>query len=200
MGAEIHIRLESDKYDNKELAPFLGRDFYYEITRKAIWEDKESFLSKTEFDLLEAPYYEEFEDDSVKVINPADLIVVLEKVKKHLKENKDSLPFEVKIDFERMEKQGLTSDLIVNGSRCWIRGDSLYHDVSDKVEIVNYPMEPNKVDLLVDILEELEIDGRKYFLKKISRFEKFAETIDKVTEFCQLAENNNEKIYWLYSH
>jgi len=58
MGAEIHISLESDKYDNKELAPFLGRDFHYEITRVAIWENKEPFLSKAEIDLLEVPYYE----------------------------------------------------------------------------------------------------------------------------------------------
>tara|TARA_R110000868_G_scaffold306510_2_gene567740 strand:- start:656 stop:1258 length:603 start_codon:yes stop_codon:yes gene_type:complete len=200
MGAEIHISLESDKYDEKELAPFLGRDFQYEITRGAIWENREPFLSKTEVELLEAPYYEEYEDESVRLTNPTDLIIVLEKIKKFLEENKNTLPFEIDIDYERMEKEGITHDLIINGSRCWIKGDSHYHNVSEKVEIVNYPMEPNEIDYWIDYAEDIEIEGNKYFLKKESRFEKFADTIDKVIEFCKIANEKNEKIYWLYSH
>lgn len=200
MGAEIHISLESDKYDDKELAPFLGHDFQYEITRGAIWENRKPFLSKDELELLEAPYYEEFEDDSVRLINPSKLIIVLDKVKKYLRENEDTLPFEIHIDHERMEKEGITKDLIVNNSRCWIRGDSLYHEVSEKVQIVNYPMEPTDVYLWIDYGNEIEINGKKYYLKKTSRFEKFVESLDKVIEFCKTAENKNEKIYWLYSH
>jgi len=200
MGAEIHISLESDKYDDKERAPFLGRDFHYEITRGAIWEDRELFLSKNEIDILEAPYYEEFEDESVSLTNPSDLISVHEKVKKYLKENKDTLPFEIHIDFERMEKEGITPDLIIKGSRCWIKGDSLYHNVSEKIEIVNYPMEPIEIDFWIDYAEEIEIDGKMYFLKKETQFEKFADTIDKVIEFCEIANEKDEEIYWLYSH
>ena len=200
MGAEIHISLESDKYDDKELAPFLGRDFHYEITRGAIWENREPFLSKDELEILEAPYYEEFEDESVRLINPTELLIVLEKVKKYLEENEDTLPFEIHIDHERMEKEGIKDDLIVNGCRCWIKGDSLYHKVSERIEIVNYPMEPTDIDLWIEYAEEIEIEGNKYFLKKTSRFEKFADTIDKVIEFCKIANEKDEKIYWLYSH
>lgn len=38
MGVEIHISLESDKYGEKYLDPFLGRDFQYEITVGTILE------------------------------------------------------------------------------------------------------------------------------------------------------------------
>ncbi|MFT2010824.1 hypothetical protein ACMA1I_19270 [Pontibacter sp. 13R65] len=200
MGAEIHISLESDKYDDKELAPFLGRDFYFEITRGAIWEGREPFLNELEVKLLKAPYYEEFEDESVKLVNPVKLRIVLEKVKRYLDNNRDSLAFEIDIDFERMKKEGLITDLIINESRCWIKGDSFYYNVTDKVEIVNYPMEPAEISIWINYSEEIIINNKKYFLEKTTRFEKFAAIIDKVIDFCKNAEKNNERVYWLYSH
>lgn len=200
MGAQIHIRLESDKYDDKELAPFLGRDFYWEITRGYIWENEEPFLSEEEINLLEAPFYEDFEDNSVKQINPKDLIVVIEKVKKYLKENKDLLPFEIDLDFERMDKEKLETDIVINESKCWIKGESIYNSISDKIRIVNYPTEKNEVNIWVIISDEIEIEGRKYYLKKTSMYEKHAGKLDQVLEFCQLAEERNEKVYWLYEH
>ena len=200
MGAEIHICLESDKYNERELAPFLGRDFQSEITRGTIWRNKKPFLNDEEIKILEAPYYEEFEDESVRLTNPDELIIVLKKVKEYLKKNKDILPFEIGIDFDKMKKLGLNQELIVSGSRCWIKGDSLYYDVSETFQIVNYPKEPNEINLTIEYSEEVDINNKKFFLKKESRFEKFADTIDQVIEFCQMAYENNEKIYWLFSH
>lgn len=200
MGAQIHIRLESDKYDDKELAPFLGRDFYWEITRGYIWENENPFLNEDEIDLLEAPFYEDFEDNSVKRINPNDLKIIIEKVKKYLKENKDLLPFEIDLDFERMDKEKLETDIIINESKCWIKGESLYNSISDKVRIVNYPTEKNEVDIWITISDKIEIEGRKYYLKKILMYEKHVEKLDQVLQFCRLAEKRKEKIYWLYDH
>ncbi|UTW66137.1 hypothetical protein KFE94_16010 [bacterium SCSIO 12643] len=200
MGAEIHISLESDKYDDQELAPFLGRSFHYEITRGAIWENRAPFLSKAEIELLEAPYYDGIEYESVQLISPNDLKAVLEKVKNYLYAYRDTLPFEIDIDHERMENAGLSSYLTVNGSKCWIKGDSLYHHVSEKVQISNYPMEPTSIDVWIDYADEVVIDGNKYYLKKTSRFEKFADTLDQVIAFCEMANKKNEKIYWLYNH
>ncbi|WP_375562096.1 hypothetical protein ACE193_05985 [Bernardetia sp. OM2101] len=199
MGAQINIRLESDKYDDKKLAPFLGRDFYWEITR-GYRENQEPFLSEEEINLLEAPFYEDFEDNSVKQINPNDLKVVIEKVKKYLEENKDLLPFEIDLDFERMDKEDIETDIIINESKCWIKGQSLYHSISDKVRIINYPTEKNEVDIWVTISDEIKIEGRKYYLKKTSMYEKHFKKLDQVLQFCRLAEDRNEKIYWLYEH
>lgn len=200
MGAQIDIRLESDKYDEAELAPFLGRYFHGEITEGDIWDDKEPFLTKAEAALLKAPFYEEFSDASVRLIDPQDLKAVLIKVKQYLRDHQDALPFEIEVDEERMEQAGLESDLRVNGSRCWMKGDSLYYDVSDKVNIVNHLHEPQPVDIWVDIKDKVEIDGQAYFLKRITRYEIFADIIDKVVAFCELAISRNERIYWLYSH
>jgi hypothetical protein len=199
MGAEIHIRTVSDKYDDKEIAPFLGRDFHREIVEGRIWENKKPFLNAEESKLLHAPYYEEL-DDSISPIHPLELSKVLTKVKNYLKANEDSLPYEIDIDDERMAKEGLSYDLIIKQSRCWIQGDSLYYNVSSKVKIVSYPLEPNKVELWVDIAERVEIDGKRYHLKKISRYDKFSELLDEVIEFCRYAASRNEKIYWLYSY
>lgn len=196
MGTEIHISLENDKYDDQELAPFLGRDFYYEITQGAIWENKKPFLSNVEIELLAAKYVE----DSLKPINPTDLKNVLKKVQKYLKDHINVLPFEIEIDLNRMEKEGLESDLRVQGSRCWIKGDSLYYEVSQKFEIISYPREPNEINLWIDYAEEIWVDGKKYYFKKISRFEKYARTIAQVIAFCRIAEDKDEKIYWCYSH
>ncbi len=200
MGAEIHILLKSDVNDEKELAPFLGRDFHSEVTRGRVWDGKEPFLTEAEIELLEAPYYEDIEDERVKPIDPKDLINVLGKVKKYLKDKKDELPFEIEVDIDKMEKENLSSDLIVNGSKCWMKGDSLYYHVFDKVQIVTYPLEPNEVDKWISFSDTIYLEGKKYYLKKTTRIEKFEDTINEVIEFCRIAESEKDEIYWLYSH
>lgn len=200
MGAEIHISLATDRYDDMGLAPFLGRDFHYEITRGAIWKDR-PFLNDFETKLLEAPYEELFEDENeIESIHPSDLENVMTKVKDFLYHNQESLPFEIMIDYDRMDNEGQSCKLMINNSHCWIRGDSFYHEVTDKVRIVSYPNEASEVDLWVDIADKIEIDGRVYYLRKVTRFEKFKESIDNVIDFCRHAESIGDRIYWIYYH
>ena len=200
MGAEIYIRLEDDIDDTGGNAPFLGRDFQHEISRGAIWENREPFLTELEQKVLEAPYCEEMEELFIDPIEPDSLQKILLKVKKYLYDNEQLLPFEVCIDYQRMEKENLSTDLVVNESRCWIRGDSFVYKVTDKVEIVNYPNEKNEIDMWVNIADEIEIEDQKYFLKRVTRYEKYSKEIDEVIDFCADAIENNKKVYWMYIH
>ncbi|CAL2103711.1 conserved protein of unknown function [Tenacibaculum sp. 190130A14a] len=198
MGAEVHIRLENDKYDEKGLAPFLGRDFQSEITTSALWETHEPFLDQNEIDLLYAPYYDFFDDNTVQLIEPSKLKSILEKIDCYLEHNKDSLPFEIDIDYERMEKENLPTDLIINDSSCWIQGDSFYYDVTDKFKIVNHNLESNEVELWVEFKEKVKIENSFFYLKKEYRYEKYKNDLNEVINFCQLAINTHQKIYWLF--
>ncbi|WP_291728395.1 hypothetical protein [Bernardetia sp.] len=200
MGVEVYIRLASDEDDKQSIAPFLGRDFWWEITRGYIWENKQPFLTEEETSLLEASRYDDFKDDLGKKVRPKDLALVIEKVKKYLKENEDSLPFEIDLDYKKMDKEGLDTDIIINESRCWLRGDSLYHEISDKINVVNYPTEKNDVDMWISISDKVEIENRLYYLKKTSMFDKHSPKLDEILHFCRLAEQRSEMIYWLFDH
>lgn len=61
-------------------------------------------------------------------------------------------------------------------------------------------MEPDEIDLWIEIANEIKIDDKIYFLKKITRYEKYQELIERIITFCKFAIEKNEKIYWLYSH
>lgn len=200
MGAQILIRLTSDRYDDKEQAPFLGRDFQYEITRGALWEKRKPFLTPAESKLLEAPYDELFEDGTPPAAEPYKLRTVLQKVRDYLEKNQPTLAFEIELDHERMEQENLNYWLRVNDSQCWIQGDSFYYKVTDKVKIVNYPMEPNEVDLWVPITDSVVLDDKLYYLKRVTRFDKYKDSLDKAIAFCKKAEEVGDKIYWIYRH
>lgn len=110
-----------------------------------------AFLTLTEAALLKAPYYESFEDEPLPVpVNPAELARVLTKVKDYLWTHHDSLPYEIGLDYERMRREGLPTDIIINGSRCWIHGDSYYDSqpylpspmTAQRMLITNYPTNP----------------------------------------------------------
>lgn len=208
MGAVTEISTVGDKYDEQGLAPFLGRYFTSEITQGGIWEDHAPFLTPQEAKLLDAPYHESFEDKNPPVpVNPTELARVLTKVKDYLWTHQDSLPYEIELDYERMEREGLPTEIIINQSRCWIHGDSYYHTqpywpnpmTDSQVLITNYPHEPNEVDIMVDIKERIEIEGRIYYLKRTNRYEVFAPELDAVIAFCAYAESIGEQVYWLYS-
>ncbi len=200
MGAQILIRLESDKYDDNNLSPFLGRDFHWEITRGHLWKDtNQYFLNKRESNLLEAPYDETLEDGFGEPINPKSLLIVIKKVDEFLKNNKETLPFDITIDYDKMKLEGLDYPLMVNNSKCWIQGDSYLFEVYDEVKIVNHPHEPNEVDLWVKLNDEITLENKVYYLKKITRNERFKEDINAIINFCNHAIEKNEKIYWIYS-
>jgi hypothetical protein len=199
MGYRTHIRIASDQYDEKELAPFLGRDFTLDITLACLF-DEQSFLSKDEWQILNPQISDNIINEKPNPVNPADLLFVLDKIKKYLKDNQDKLPFEIELDYEKMEKEGLSCEITINGSICWLQGDSYVFEVSSKVKIVNHPMQPTEVDLWVDIKDKIEIEGRIYYLRKVTRYDKYEELISKVTEFCEYAKNNNENVYWILKH
>ena len=198
MSTEVHIRLANDKYNEKGLAPFLDSDFYYDIVLGNLWQNKNTLLTDYESELLKAQYYEYFNDDT-RAFEPKKLRDIFMKIKKYLKENEDDLPFEIDIDYKKMRENGLNTDIVIHNSRCWIQGDSALYEVSEHVNIVNFPFEPNKVKIQVKIAEKIKIKGKTYFLKKTSRFEKYNEPIEKIINFCNYAINSNEKIYWFVS-
>ncbi len=195
MGYETHIRIASDQYDEKKLAPFLGRDFTWDIALSYLFPDK-SFLNKNEWKRLTPQNADDIIDHKPNPVNPTDLLSVLDKIKKYLMDNQDTLPFEIEIDYDKMEKEGLSCEITINGSRCWIQGDSNVFDVSSKVKIVNHPMEPNEVDLWVDVRDKIEIEGRSYFLRKVTRYDKYEELISRVIDLCKYAKRYNENVYW----
>lgn len=195
MGYETQIRLASDQYDEKKLTPFLGREFTRDISLGYLF-NKNSLLNDDEWNILTPQDSDNIVGEKPNAVNPADLLAVLNKIKKYLKDNQNTLPFEIEPDYYKLEKEGLSSEIIINVSRCWIQGDSDIFEVSSKVKIVNYPMEPTEVDLWVDVKDKIEIEGRTYYLRKITRYERYRELINRVTEFCEQAKENNEIVYW----
>lgn len=197
MSSETHIRLASDPSGENTIVPFLGRDFTWEIAFGYLFEEK-SFLSKQEWEILIPQNTNDIHNETPTPLNPIDLASILEKIKKYLKDNQDKLPFEIELDYDKMEKEGLSCEIFINGSRCWIQGDSNIFDVSTKVKIVNYPMAPNAVEMWVDIKDKLEIEGRTYYLRKVTRHTKYEEQINGIIDLCKQSENKNEPIYWTF--
>jgi len=157
LGAETLIRTIKDDATSEKLTPFLGRDFTFEISNGFLWYERKPFLSEKETELLSPLHYDDFDDGIEKPINPTDFLLIFGKIKQYLKSNQNELPFEIELDYEKMEQEGLSTDIIVNNSRCWMQGDSYVYDVSAKVRIVNYPMEPTDVDLWIEVKDKIEI-------------------------------------------
>ncbi len=194
MGSQIFIHLVGEGLYENDLAPFLGRDFVAEISWGHLWMERSPFLSKQEEDLLRART--DWHEDFNKPVNPAELAKVLTKVNDYLKTNESTLPFEIEIDYTKMAHAGLETDLIINNSRCWIKGDSYVFDVTTKVNVVSYAMEPNEVDVWVDIADEVVIEGKLFYLKRITRYEKYKEILEKTIAFCRYAGGKNNKVLW----
>lgn len=199
MGAQINISLVSDKFDKEGLAPFIGRDFVYEIVKGGLWNKRSPFLTLEEAKLLEAPLYNYFDDDSVKPLDPLDLIAVLNKVSRYLKSNEKLLAYEVELDFEKMQSEGLDTDLWVNGVRCWVKGDEVYTPETGVVNIVNLPGNDD-VDIWVEVKDAIEVDGKTYYLRTESRYDRYSDLLQRIIDFCNYAISKNEKVYWLYRH
>lgn len=198
MGAQTIITIAGDKHDASYESPFLGRDFTHEIAQGYLWDKREPFLTTLESKLL-TPINTEFYYEGIhKPVHPFNLVIVLNKVKQYLKANENSLPFEIELDYDKMEKENLSTDIMINNSKCWIQGDSYYNKVSSMVRIVNYPMEPNEVDVWIDIKDKVEIEGRIYYLKKITRYEKYKNMIDDVIAFCEYAKQKHKMIDWKF--
>jgi len=195
MGYETHIRLVNDKNDKKKGAPFLGRDFTWEIALGYLFEEK-SILTQDEWKILLPQNSDEIVDEKPNPINPTDLLSILEKIKKYLYDNQDTLPFEIELDYDRMEESGLSNEIKINGSRCWLQGDSNVYEISTKIRIINYPLQPTEVDLWVDIDSKINIEGRTYYLKKVTRHERYKEQICNVIDYCVYAMSINENLYW----
>lgn len=200
MGAEILIRTIKDDAASEKLTPFLGRDFTFEICNGFLWYERKPFLSERETKLLIPLHYDDFDDGIKKPINPSEFLLIIAKIKQYLKTNQNELPFEIEIDYEKMEQEGLSTDIVVNNSRCWMQGDSYVYEVSTKVRIVNYPLEPTDVDLWVEVKDKIEIEDRTYYLKKVSRYERYVDSLDKIIAFCEHAKRIKQQIYWIYYH
>jgi desulfoferrodoxin (superoxide reductase-like protein) len=196
MGYETNIRIAGDGFEEKNNAQFIGNDFTWEIALGYLF-DKKSFLSKNEWQILIPQNSDDTVDEKPNPVNPTDLLSILDKIKKHLEENQDTLPFEIALDFDKMEKEGLSCEITINGSRCWIQGDSNVFEVYSKVKIVNHPMEPNEVYLWVEVIDKIEIEGRTYFLRKVTRYDRYNELISRITDYLVQAKNNKEKVYWI---
>jgi len=144
VGMETHLRIASDRYDDKKDLPFhLGKDFSWEISLGYLFKNK-SFLSVDEWKILEPQNSDDVENGNYKPINPADLVFVLNKIKEYLKNNQNTLPFEIALDYDKMDKEGISYEIIINNSRCWIQGDSHIFEVSSRFKLVNHPMETNE--------------------------------------------------------
>lgn len=199
MRAQIILRTEGDEFDLKNLAPFLGRDFQSEIACGHLWDKHPKFLTKEEEEILYAPNFESYDEEQVKLLDPKQLKKILEKVLSFLKSEEKTLPFEVEIDFEKMNQLGLETDLYVDGVRCWIQGDSKIYKVDKKVKLINLPQEKT-VEKWLEIKEKVQINDRVYYLKIETRYERHEENITKCIDFCQQAIEQEKKIYWLYEH
>ncbi|MBJ6145228.1 hypothetical protein [Hymenobacter sp. BT559] len=206
MGSQLDLRMVGDKYDERQLSPFLGRDFKFEIAGGDIWMDRPPFLTPEERVLIEGPYYEDFDEYPPVTISPLELARVLTKIKDYLWTHQDSLQQEISLDYERMEQEGLSTYIIVNQSHCWIdnypgRCFKEWWPVGKtehQIRITSYPLEPNEVELWMDAGERLEIEGRTYYLKRTSPYEKFASALDKAIIFCTYADSIGEQVFWLH--
>lgn len=146
-----------------------------------------------------ASYFESFEDEQVKLIDPKRLKSILEKVLTYLKNEEQNLPFEVCIDYYKMKNLGLETDLYVDGARCWIQGDSEIFKVGNEVKLVNFPLEKN-IEKWIKVQEQVRINDRLYYFKIETRYERHKESITKCIDYCIQAIEKEKQIYWLYQH
>ena len=191
MGYQDRLNSQRNISELFDEAPFLGSDFDYEIACGNLWSDNYNFLSEEEKSFL----HPQDQDDDLKLIDPNKLKIIFEKILSFLEREKEKLSFEIELDFAKMRSENLDTDLYVNGIRCWIQGDSAYYQVEPKFRIINLPGDQN-VEEWVAFKEEIIFDGNKYYLKKITRLERYKNQILQIIEYCNKAVELKTKVYW----
>ncbi|AHM62919.1 hypothetical protein D770_23400 [Flammeovirgaceae bacterium 311] len=66
-----------------------------------------------------------------------------------------------------------------------------------KFNIKNYPNEPDNIDLWLDVKDKIEIDGKLYFMRTITKYQQFESTIQDVIAYCNIAIALNKKVLWI---
>ena len=192
MGYHDRLNTQRNISELYDKAPFLGSDFDYEIACGNLWSDNYNFLSEEEKNFL-LPLDQ---DDDRKLIDPNKLKIIFEKILSFLEREKEKLPFEIELDFEKMRSENLDTDLYVNGIRCWIQGDSAYYQVEPKFRIINLPVADQNVEEWVAFNDEIIFDGNKYYLKKTTRLERYKDQILQIIDYCTKAAGLKTKVYW----
>ncbi|MFA9215125.1 MAG: hypothetical protein ACEQSR_15005 [Candidatus Methylacidiphilales bacterium] len=192
MGYQVILNSQNSIPELIDTAPFLGSDFEYEIACGSLWSNNYNFLSKEEKNFL----FPQDQDEEKKLIDPFILKLIFEKILFFLEQESDNLPFEIEIDFERMNTENLDTDLYIDGVRCWIQGNSSYYQVVPKFKILNLPIENTIIEKWVNFKEEIYFGKNKYYLRKTSRFERYKDQIFQIINYCKMAINLKVKVYW----
>ena len=101
-------------------------------------------------------------------------------------------------------KFGSFGYLTVNGSKCWIEGDTYLYDefnnkgLRNKFNIRSYPQEPNEVDIWLDVKEEIKIFEEVYYMHSITKFQQHSSTILEIIEYCKKALKLDKKVFWFF--
>lgn len=192
MGYQVILNSQNSIPELIDTAPFLGSDFDHEIACGSLWSNNYNFLSKEEKNFL----FPQDQDEEKKLIDPLSLKLIFEKILFFLEQESDNLPFEIELDFDRMNAENLDTDLYIDGIRCWIQGDSKCYQVVPKFKIVNLPIVNTTIEKWVNFKEEVYFGSNKYYLRKTSRYERYKDQIFQIKDYCQMAINLKVKVYW----
>ncbi len=131
--------------------------------------------------------------------NPMQLKDALKKIEKYLTENCLLLPLvhSVYLDTELTDEIGIIE---INQVKAHIEGDLYFYDnyanFRNKIHVKSYHENFGKVDFFVDVKPEIEITGKVYFTKSITKSEQFKDEFKKCYNFLDSAIKTGKKVLW----
>jgi hypothetical protein len=211
MGYELEISITGN-YDSN--SPVFTTDFLAQIVSGHLWQNRKAFLSSAESEIL-FPKWTNNSDGDERLLEPVDPLLlksVFYKIGQYLEKNQTILPLVHSLSCNKSELEqidnyafGSFGELIIKNSKCWVQGDTYFYDeyndkgLRQKFNIRNHPYEPDDIDLWMDVKSEIEIDGKLYYMRTITKFQQFEESIKDVIACCNTAIEQNKNIYWLIS-
>ncbi len=88
----------------------------------------------------------------------------------------------------------------INGIKAHLEGDLFYYEnyekVRNKINVKSYFKDYGKVDFFVEVKPEIEIAGKRYFTKSITKAEHFKDEFAACYSFLDLAIKAGKRVLW----
>ena len=134
--------------------------------------------------------------------DPQKMKKTFQKIEDYLIANSSRLPLVHEI-YETKELENKVYSLIIKEAKCEIEGDLFYEDDYDKVRmkihLKSYNEDFAKVDFYIDVEPEIEINGKIYFTKSITKAEQFHEQFQDCYNFLEVAIKSKKRVLWEFS-
>jgi len=131
--------------------------------------------------------------------NPENLKQALKKIENHLIKNSTKLPVVHSIYEDRQLKKEV-NQLEIGGINVNIEGDLFYLDnykyLRNKIQLKSYLDDYGKIDDLIEVKPEIQINNKIYYTKTKTKAEQFENEFKKCFSFLDKAIKLKKKILW----